>query len=789
MPKKPHGYQEKVIRELYDQYVAKSGGRHYLHMATGSGKTFTVMEFLAHNYLSTGKRVFWITHRWALIEQAIKELTEQHPKYAPPTKRYTNSTESDYECLAYFGSESNKNTKRIRDLGLSSFSVREFEKAPGILFSSWQSVFEKTKDLRTIEFQALKDFAPDLVVVDEAHYGKSGEMEWAVYEYLFNRYWQNVPMLGLSGTPKLRTKHGWSKEKLGNVHFSWLVEQGHLARPEVIEEAIPSEVKIQFDQNNWIKNESEIGKDRKRNAAIVDYYLKNRSKFGKTLIFAVDVEHANRLAKALRDRGESVIAIHSASDGNPQDCIDQFRKGQYQIAVAVDMMNEGIDVPDIRTIFLSRPVTSEILFAQMVGRGCRKIEGKKSSFYIVDFFSQTEKEENSRHLMHYKDWYNSNLAEPESVKPATQPKGPSKHIANFTPAMRTLKYEQDSKFYSALNGLKIDESQTFGIEFEVGAKEVVLDLLDLKEWKTIADPLLQLLKECFGQDAVATSTEYSNPKQIDHSVWNVVFDSSCGFEIVTPILKGKDGLEAVVKFLKSLNSSGLLQKHGLEVNQNTGTHVHLAWRYNEPEKVRRILHFMRKHEAAFHSLIAPSRVIDQEGDPNEYCQSVAARFMETDVEALQKPADIRKTFGDYEERYCALNLTGFDSESSTLEVRSHHGTLDENKITLWLALWMNVHNALERIRVEVTGSAPELPEPQLPSSNLDSDIIELATKALQISPDAEYEMLSRLDERRQELISNRWWTDILGAEGVDQIKKAWAKRTEKNLGRSLKRSA
>ena len=660
-------------------------------------------------------------------------------------------------------------------MGLLSHSVRELEKDPLILFSSWQSVYAKTVDLRAVEFRALRDYKPDLVVVDEAHYGKSGDTEAAVYENLFDRYWDGVPMLGLSGTPKVRAAHGWSKKKLGNIYFSWLVKEGHLAKPIVIEKTIPAEVKIQFDEKtNWIKNESEIGADRKRNTAIVDYYLSKREEFRKTLIFAIDVAHANRLASALRDKGEKVIAVHSGTTSNPQDNIDDFRRGHYKVAVAVDMMNEGIDVPDINTIFLSRPVTSEILFAQMVGRGCRLIEGKKNSFFLVDFYSQTETGENSRHLMHYKDWYNCEEGGRLPVLREGHARRYSKHVSNFVPAMRTLKYEPASEFYSSLHGLKIDEAQTFGLEFELFAKGV--NLKNSKEWMKTAIPLWQHLRECFGADAVAQAPEFTNPKVINHEVWNVVFDATCGFEVVTPILKGRDGFESVVKFLRSLEKSGLALRHGLDVNMKTGTHVHLGWRYNDPEKIRDILFFMRKFEAAFHTLIAPSRVVDANGEPNEYCQSVASRFGINEIKEIQTSRDVKRVFGKYEERYCAINLTNFDTDSSTLEVRSHHGTLNNEKIVLWVALWMNVHNALERIRIDVLNVEDTKKEPTMPNEGESSDILFLATQILGISVVEEPEMLSRLNARRQELICNKWWTAVLGSERVSQILKSWSDR-------------
>jgi len=774
MAKTPWDFQKRVIAELNEHYVGKRGARHYLHMATGSGKTFTVMEFLAGHHLPNKKPILWITHSWNLIEHAVRELTEQHPKYCPQ-KDQTNQV---YSRLAYFTADPNPNAAGLRDLGLKSYRDLKFSSAPLIVFTTWHSLFANIKDRRASHFANLKNYDPSLVVIDEAHYGKNGAMESDVYKHLIGEYWPRVSILGLSATPKVRAKHGWSKKRLGRIHFKWLVDNGFLAEPEIISHQLPGAIRIKFDARNLITNSNELAADSGRNTAIVEYYCEKKQMFGKTLMFAINVEHANRLVSALQRRGISAIAIHSKTDLDAKESIKAFARGEFKVAVAVQMMNEGVDVPDIKTVFLSRPVTSEIQFAQMVGRGCRRTPTKKK-FFVVDFYNVGEAEGNKSHLLHAKEWYNSQTDESDRPRTATSMNKPAyDHKSDFVPMMRTLVYDptKDPINHLILGGLKIDESQTFGVEFELSAKGVNIE--NKSEWLTVAQPLTDLLKGIFGENYAASRPYYKDEYPTNYSRWHVVFDSSCGFEIVTPILKGQAGFESISKFLRSLRCSGILEKYKLVVDTSTGTHIHLGWRYNDPEKVRTILLFMRRFEGAFHSLLAPSRVIGTDG--KDYCKPVRSLFSKRRIESIRTMSDVRREFRDPygNNRYCALNLTDFSSRTSTLEIRSHNGTLDETKITLWIALWMNVHNALERMQIEALddGSDQSGMETILPSQGEHTDIIQLASKHLDITPSESPLMLIRLDRRRRQTIKNRWWQSELGLSKTQQIRAAWKKR-------------
>jgi len=108
------------------------------------------------------------------------------------------------------------------------------------------------------------------------------------------------------------------------------------------------------------------------------------------------VHHAALLAEELRRcevRADYVASYRpDGSDGDPMDIIRQFREQQLDVLVNVQMVTEGVDVPGIQTVFLTRPTTSEILMRQMIGRALRgPAVGGSEKAYLVSFEDHWEK--------------------------------------------------------------------------------------------------------------------------------------------------------------------------------------------------------------------------------------------------------------------------------------------------------------------------------------------------------------------------------------------------------------
>jgi hypothetical protein len=111
---------------------------------------------------------------------------------------------------------------------------------------------------------------------------------------------------------------------------------------------------------------------RERNRLIVDRWIEDRSTWGKTLVFATSIDHADALAQMFTEHGVEARSLHSRSSEHPGETLTWFREGSGEpVLVSVGMLTEGVDLPDAQTAFLARPTTSGVLMRQMVGRVLR----------------------------------------------------------------------------------------------------------------------------------------------------------------------------------------------------------------------------------------------------------------------------------------------------------------------------------------------------------------------------------------------------------------------------------
>ena len=130
-----------------------------------------------------------------------------------------------------------------------------------------------------------------------------------------------------------------------------------------------------------------------------DEHEKRHGRFPKTLFFAVNdlphTSHADQLVDVARDvfgRGDAFVEKITGRVDRPLQKIREFRnRPNPGIAVSVDMLTTGVDIPDLEYIVFMRPVKSRILFEQMVGRGTRKGEKftDKDHFTVFDCFDGT----------------------------------------------------------------------------------------------------------------------------------------------------------------------------------------------------------------------------------------------------------------------------------------------------------------------------------------------------------------------------------------------------------------
>jgi superfamily II DNA or RNA helicase len=129
---------------------------------------------------------------------------------------------------------------------------------------------------------------------------------------------------------------------------------------------------------------------------------------GQTIYYAGSVREAMGVISEFSKHGLKAAVVHSKWTGKADKinalAIEKFRKGQVQVLVNVQMLAMGFDVPNVETIIVARPVESDTLFTQMVGRGARPAEGK-DRFILIDVHDTIFKPEVAKIFEHKHIFY------------------------------------------------------------------------------------------------------------------------------------------------------------------------------------------------------------------------------------------------------------------------------------------------------------------------------------------------------------------------------------------------
>ncbi len=382
--RKPHPYQAEAWDKL-DRAMAEweSTGNFagMLVMPTGSGKTFTAARWLAKRIVNSGKKVFWVAHRHELLEQAAKTFHE----------------------LSYL--MDNKDEVRVRIVSGKHCGKNMISPLDDVWICSAASL------ARNMDYISDILSNPDVfMVVDEAHHSPS-----STYRKIISLMGDQKRVLGLTATPTRtidKEKPILSKLFDGNIFYNVsiidLIERGLLARP------IPVHIKtgVVADRESTRKDEehfarfNELSEDiqdkiahiETRNQVVLKHYLENRQKYGKTLIYAINIRHAVLLTEYFRENGvrcEYVASLRpDGTKDNRSQVLQEFSDPDsgLDVLINVQILTEGVDLPSVKTVFLSRPTNSEILMRQMVGRALRgRKAGGTDIAYVVSFEDHWEK--------------------------------------------------------------------------------------------------------------------------------------------------------------------------------------------------------------------------------------------------------------------------------------------------------------------------------------------------------------------------------------------------------------
>ncbi len=378
--RKPRYYQQIAINRTVEA-IANGQNRILLVMATGTGKTYAAFQII-HRLWKVGskKRILFLADRNALIYQ---------------TKR------NDF--------------KHFKDK-MTVVKHRQIDKSFEIYLALYQGLTGSEEDA-----DVYKQFSPDffdLIVIDECHRGSAKE-DSAWREIL--TYFKNATHIGLTATPK-ETEETSNIEYFGEPVYTYSLKQGiddgFLAPYKVIRVALnvdtegwrPEQGKTDKDGNE-VEDRIYNRKDFDRNLVIeertltvatkVTEFLKGYDRFAKTIIFCVDIDHAERMRTALSNLNADLVAenykyvmqITGDNDEGKRE-LDNFINPEEKypvIATTSELMTTGIDAQTCKVIVLDANINSMTKFKQIIGRGTRiNEEFGKMYFTIIDFRNDTD---------------------------------------------------------------------------------------------------------------------------------------------------------------------------------------------------------------------------------------------------------------------------------------------------------------------------------------------------------------------------------------------------------------
>lgn len=318
-------------------------------MATGLGKSIVANQLIANELArNPTQEVLVLAHTTELVRQL------EFSSWPQLDKQHSTHLWTDGECPAYAG---------------------------GVVFATWQSVMSALHRGESLRARY------GLVVVDEAHHAPS-----TAFSSLLHSLEPNF-LVGLTATP-WRADDRTLTELFGDPAFTMDIvegmQKGYLANVDyrMLTDGIDWERISELSRQGLTVgdlNKQLLLPD--RDMAMVDLVYEKFSKMSqaKALAFCRSIDHAERLRPLFSARGMRAAVIHSQMPREQRFVnLSSFRAGQLDLLISVEMLNEGIDIPDVNLVAFMRVTHSRRIFLQQLGRGLRVSSGK-SSVLVLDF--------------------------------------------------------------------------------------------------------------------------------------------------------------------------------------------------------------------------------------------------------------------------------------------------------------------------------------------------------------------------------------------------------------------
>ena len=341
---KPFPFQQDILDELENMRLL-GHKKNLLVAATGTGKTviaaFEIKSFLEKN---PSAKILFVAHREEILKQSLKTFRNIIGK-------------SD------FGEILSGNSKPSKAYHLFSTIIS----------------LENSDEYKVSDFH--------YVIIDEAHHSPAESYQFITKDISNDQY-----LLGLTATPErmdgLDIKDAFGGKFVYEIRLWDALNEGLLTPFSYYGLAASDISKITFEKNLYkeeeltpfLTNETNLNQLLK----YIYEYLPNMSK-NRCLIFCQSIKHAQSIQSFLSNQEIKSAVINSkTSDEMRDEILSNFKKGNINFILSVDVLNEGTDIPEVNAIILLRPTSSLTVFIQQLGRGLRKYDGK-DKVVVLDF--------------------------------------------------------------------------------------------------------------------------------------------------------------------------------------------------------------------------------------------------------------------------------------------------------------------------------------------------------------------------------------------------------------------
>lgn len=315
-------YQDDIIKKTLE--TTKST---LIQLPTGGGKTIISKEIAIGLINNFNKKILFIAPKIVLMDQTLDTF-----KGLKPQKVHGSNN--------------------------------KFDKNHHILISTLQTASRRNS------------LNPDVIIIDEVHFGYEKKMLNKIMEYN-----PKARLIGLSATPY--DENGYPLKGfdviLNDYDLTYMIKNRYLVPLRSFVLVKPDLSNVSIIAGDYEINQ--LSEAVSKNTVIMEIVTTSKSyieKSIKTIVFAVDINHAELLKTAFQNEGFMTASLHSKSEEDDNEVIARFKKGYIKVLVSVLKLTTGFDVPETDLAIIARPTKSQNLYKQMVGRVLRTVDFEKT---------------------------------------------------------------------------------------------------------------------------------------------------------------------------------------------------------------------------------------------------------------------------------------------------------------------------------------------------------------------------------------------------------------------------